>query len=603
MDDNDEVVEVDQQNVQQNAQALAVAALFAAKKAQAMQEAMTRVSRSMMVSQLRTMCISEHAGAKVAVQLAGLPHPLIGWVEREAVDDESQAAPPASTILHTEGVPSPGESGEQAVQAALRDGAMSIAGLRYVVFISKTCPAHINDHRSGCTQCSSKLHTARARSTPLAEDAPDSIDADGSMWDAEQGKAGSLEHAMLRIVVPAHRLVIIEKGKVSYLSPTFGIDEGAGRVSVLMSSWRWYWLSTAMNTMHRRPWLYKLLKSVWPAWHESAFETASCHAKLMLGTGDLERMRKHAVLMNGVKEQAEKLEEQEGEKVLAQMVQEAEEDWGRQELRGSREQHDPSVLFDSSSPANAELDDTLKGGEKEGLQEMRQEANGKRIDVAASRPFYWRWCKMQCCRRRMIAREVCKERAHAREACISQAMRDTLPAHKKERLVEEEKLQKALGGVRGAFFHSFFGVEQKPNMVSDQSATKQAAMIFFCWVYVAVLSYYTLGQMLVMDQPATIECMTLWFTAAFSEQFFTQPATLVVTTVILPYALANWLVEPHLAAARESKRACESGQQDEAGPGALHPQMGLAATDSNLHATAGTPPRKAGIRAESIARG
>ena len=196
---------------------------------------------------------------------------------------------------------------------------------------------------------------------------------------------------------------------------------------------------------------------------------------------------------------------------------------------------------------------------------------------------------MQCCRRRLVARVVCKERVGAREACISQAMLDTLPAHKKERLVEEEKLQKALGGVRGAFFHSFFGVEQNPNMVSDQSATKQAAMIFFCWVYVAVLSYYTLGQMLVMDQPAAIECMTLWFTAAFSEQFFTQPATLVVTTVILPYALANWLVEPHLAAARESKRACESGQQDEAGPGALHPQMSLAATDSNLHATAGTP--------------
>ena len=81
----------------------------------------------------------------------------------------------------------------------------------------------------------------------------------------------------------------------------------------------------------------------------------------------------------------------------------------------------------------------------------------------------------------------------------------------------------------------------------------RAAVLLLCYVYLGLLSYYTLMLMLVMKQRDAIACMTVWFASFFSEQMLTQPATLLITGFLLPAFVAHQFVEPIFRRRREKR--------------------------------------------------
>jgi hypothetical protein len=226
----------------------------------------------------------------------------------------------------------------------------------------------------------------------------------------------------------------------------------------------------------------------------------------MLDTEDNEQVTRHVAMLKAVEKRAVDLEKQEAEMVLTRLAREAEAEW--------------------------------QGVDNDGMH----------MHEKTKRPFYWACCRMQCCRRRLLSGQVSKQRKEARKKLTSDAIVDTLPRHKKERLLEERKMQESLGGVRGLLFGSLFGIDKSPEEVGEDNTTMDAVALFLCWLYVGVLTYFTLAMMMVMDQRAAIECMTMWIFAFFTQNVFTQPILIAITTVYLPILLIKLIVEPELAA-------------------------------------------------------
>ena len=180
---------------------------------------------------------------------------------------------------------------------------------------------------------------------------------------------------------------------------------------------------------------------------------------------------------------------------------------------------------------------------------------------ACGRAYYMQACACvsQCTsglRLWHLRRKVAGKRRKRLQLTLERALLETLDPWKRERLVAELELQKELGGLRGTLFSLFFGIEQKPSDIYEVSDVTRTTMLLFCWSYIAFLSWYTLKLITVMEQRAALMCMTVWLTSFFTQQFFTQPASLLVTKVLLPALLVCAFVSPLLR--RKKRRAAGS---------------------------------------------
>eukprot|EP00935_MAST-01C_sp_MAST-1C-sp1_P002842 g2842.t1 len=446
-DDTDDVT-VD---ASEQALSLVVDTKVALKMASAVQRATARVRHTMLLSHVRDLCLSDHIGSQVMVQLPDMTEPLEGWVE--GVYDEEH-----------------GDYG-----AHEDDGRSSLL----VVVLSKT---------------KAKNQRAPARA--------------------------------LRIAVPQTCLLFVSRGRARYLSPCFAKDGGdngghgdggsacaaqsksgsgsrsGSKVQVCMSSWRYYWFTVGMSLeLHAQSaWLHKLLGCLWPWWHQRLVAEGESHAGVMITVHDTERLARHVELVKELHEEAVELEKQEQERAVEQA-------WAAQ-------------------------------------QQDDEKANKRSCCRCACTSGLRRWALRRC---------VSKTRAKKQQALLEVALLDTLDPWRRKRLLAEQELKGTLTTLSRLLFNKFFGVEQKPTDVEEESGAMRAAVLLLCYVYLGLLSYYTLMLMLVMKQRDAIACMTVWFASFFSEQMLTQPATLLITGFLLPAFVAHQFVEPIFRRRREKR--------------------------------------------------
>jgi hypothetical protein len=100
------------------------------RKAEALQVAMDRTKHAMLLTHISNMCIENHVGAKVAVDLLEMPDgcpPLVGWIE---------------------GVDGAGESEAVAELSKDRNNGGVLEDSRYLVVLATECPPHLTPARS-----------------------------------------------------------------------------------------------------------------------------------------------------------------------------------------------------------------------------------------------------------------------------------------------------------------------------------------------------------------------------------------------------------------------------------------------------------------------
>jgi hypothetical protein len=502
MEDSNEGLVTGHHDREEAAQALSVKAFVAYKKAESMQAAMKRMGRVMQATHLRSLCISESTGARVAVHLPGVSNPLIGWVESELTSG-------AHGLLEGDGDDGDDYSGATSTAAH---------GVQFVVALSQRCPEHIKAHLS------KKVASCVGR-----------FEACLRLRGGDDRSGDAFQAAVIRVTVPAHRLVVINKGTAKYLSPRFDHTAqsagGLGASAVELNRWRWFWLNANLHLRGERPWFHATLFNWFmPSWHEELLNEVSRQAEVIVNTCDVERVSKFTALAKELEEEAAQMEEEEEVMVVNRMAREAEEEWA-------------------------------------GMRRKKK-----------SRPFYWYFCcRMKWCRRRMIARDVAQRRQYRRKMRMATALLDTLPRAKKQRLIAERKLAKSLGGLKGMLFSALFGVDRAPDEITEEHVTTENYALCFVWLYIAVLTYYTLAVVLTMKEADAIACMVIWLQAFFSQTALIQPISILITTGIGPFLVAKHYVEPFFEAERKAEE--ELSQETNDTLNAIFATKGSAATD------------------------